>query len=423
MARRPESNYDVVVVGGGAAGVGAAIGAAKAGAKTCLIEKYGFLGGAAANAQVLAYCGFFHQGEEPIQAVGGVGEQVLGELRKLGVGAEPFHSETTGNWIVLFDSERLKIALDRICKAHGVDVFLHTRLASASRTGSHIESVMLAGMDGRQRLIGESYVDASGDANLALVAGMECRVGDEEGRLQASTMPLRIGGLSPELKIDREAMKKAVLSYNERSPFKINRTDGGIYTRVPGSSDLWWLTIDHPMPDLSVKSFTTAEQTAREMAYELVETLKRDVQGFEGAWLAQTGPQIGLRESRHPAARREVTFEDVIEGRLDDEGVARAAWPIELHGEAGKPIYHSVGGAGYCHVPLDALRAKSLDNLWYAGRVIGADSRAYGSVRVMGTAFATGEAAGVAATFSDSGSRQTLASRVQEKLRAGGAII
>jgi hypothetical protein len=423
MSRRPEAHYDVIVVGGGAAGVGAAIGAAKAGARTCLIEKYGFLGGAASNAQVLAYCGFFHQGDEPVQAVSGVGEQVLEELRRLGVSAEPYHSETTGNWIVLFDSERLKIALDRICSAHGVDVFLHTRLAAATRTGRHIESVTLAGMDGRQRLIGENYVDASGDANLALVAGVDCRVGDEEGRLQATTMPLRIGGLHPDLKIDRNAMKNAVLTYNRTSRHPIHRTDGGIYTRVPGSSDLWWLTIDYPMADLSPRSFTLAEQTTREMAHELVETLKRTVDGFAGAWLAQTGPQIGLRESRHPAARREMTFDDVVEGRLDPHGIARAAWPIELHGEAGKPVYHSVGGQGYCHVPLAAIRAAGLDNLWYGGRVIGADSRAYGSIRVMGTAFATGEAAGVAATIADSGDPATLVQRVQAQLRDGGALI
>ena len=92
---KPESDYDVIVAGGGAGGVGAALGAAKAGARVLLVEKYGFLGGAATNAQVLAYCGFFLQGPEPIKAVGGAADLVLEELRKLGLNCDPFQSPTT----------------------------------------------------------------------------------------------------------------------------------------------------------------------------------------------------------------------------------------------------------------------------------------------------------------------------------------
>ncbi|MEQ8294896.1 MAG: FAD-dependent oxidoreductase [Nitratireductor sp.] len=423
MTRRPEADYDVIVVGGGAGGVGAALGAAKAGAKVCLVEKYGFLGGAATNAQVLAYCGFFQQGGAPRQAVSGAGEQVLEALRALGVKAEPYHSETTGNWIVLLDPERLKVALDRLCAAHGVDVMLHTRLAAVSRTGSRLEAATLAGMDGRSRVAAEAFVDASGDANLALVAGVDYRVGDEERRLQAATMPVRIGGLDPDLKIDRAAIKAAVDTYNERAEFKINRTDGGIYTRVPGSSDFWWLVIDREMADLGTRTFTRAEQSGREMALLLVDVLREKVPGFERAWLAQTGPQIGVRESRHPAARYEITYDDVVGGRQREDGVARAAWPIELHKEAGKPFYQSIGADGFFHVPLDAVTARGLDNLWYAGRVVGADSLAYGSIRVMGTAFATGEAAGTAAALAAEAGKAPDAGTVRARLIENGAMI
>ncbi len=423
MSRKPESDYDVVVAGGGAAGVGAALGAAKAGAKVCLVEKYGFLGGAATSSQVLAYCGFFQQGDKPIQAVGGAGEQVLDVLRGLGVEAKPYHSETTGNWIVLLDPERLKVALDRICAEHNIDVLMHSRVAAASRTGAHIESVTVAGMDGRERIGAEAFVDASGDANLALVSGMDFRIGDEEGRLQAATMPLRIGGLSADLKLDREAIKQAVAEYNKTGPFPIHRTDGGIYTKVPGTTDFWWLIVDLEIDDLNSRSFTGAERKGREIAMALVASLRKTVPGFENAWLANTGPQLGIRESRHPQARYQMTYEDVVEGRQRSDGIARAAWPIELHGEAGKPVYHSVGRDGYCHVPLDAIRASRIDNLWYAGRVIGADSRAYGSIRVMGTAFATGEAAGTAAALSAETGKAPDADAVRAVLQAGGAIL
>lgn len=420
---RSETNFDVVVAGGGAGGIGAALGAAKAGARVALVEKYGFLGGAATNAQVLAYCGFFQQGEAPIPAIAGAGEQVLEEMRKLGVECAPYHSPTTGNWIVLLDPERLKVALDRVLAAHGVEVLLHSRVAAASRTAEALESVTVAGMDGRFRLIAESFVDASGDANLALVAGLPMRTGNGEGSIQAYTMPLRIGGLSPETRIERERMQAAVELFNARSRFRINRTDAGIYTRVPGSSDFWWLVIDREMPDLSSQSFTRAEQSGREMGLLMVDILRESVPGFERAWLAQTGPQIGVRETRHPAARYEISRDDVLRGRLREDGVARAAWPIELHSQAGKPVYERVGGKGYYHVPLDALHARGLANLWYAGRVIGADPHAYGSTRVMGTAFATGEAAGVAAALTARSGEAPDAASVRNMLEANGALL
>ena len=92
-----------------------------------------------------------------------------------------------------------------------------------------------------------------------------------------------------------------------------------------------------------------------------------------------------------------MTGEDLLTGRQRPDGVARAAWPIENHESPGKPVYRPIGGDGFADIPLDCLRAKGLDNLYYSGRLIGADAMAYGSIRVMGTAFATGEAAGRAA--------------------------
>ncbi|MFD1697036.1 FAD-dependent oxidoreductase [Roseibium aestuarii] len=394
MSRKPEADYDVIVAGGGAAGVGAALGAARAGAKTLLVEKYGFLGGAATSSNVLAYCGFFQQGPEPIKAVGGVADLVLDELRGLGLNCDPFKSPTTANWIILLEPEAVKLALDRVLAAHGVDVLLHTRVAAVTRTADRLESVTLAGMDGRRRIAAEAFVDATGDANLALLTGLACRTGDENGHLQAISAPIRVGGRNPTVPIDRAAIIAAFESYNKTGDWPTARPDGGIFTEVPLTGEMWWMMFDHPLKDLSSRSFTEAEQAARAAAHDYVQVLRKHVPGFEHAYLAQTGPQIGIRESRHPPARYELTGEDLLTGRQRPDGVARAAWPIEDHSVPGKPVYKPIGGAGYADIPLDCLRAKGLENLCYAGRVIGADSAAYASIRVMGTAFATGEAAG-----------------------------
>ena len=395
MSRKPESDYDVVVAGGGAGGVGAALAAARMGARVLLVEKYGFLGGAATNAQVLAYCGFFQQGPEPIKAVEGAADLVLDELRKLGLDCTPFRSPTTSNWIILLEPEAVKLALDRVLAANGVDVLLHTRVAAVSRTADRIQSVTLAGMDGRSRVIGEAFVDATGDANLSLVAGVPCRTGNRDGQLQAISAPIRIGGRNRRVPIDRDTIKTAFKAYKGIWPSA--RDDGGIYTEVPNTGEMWWMMFDHPLADLSSESFSRAERAAREAAHDYVALLRAKVPGFEQAYLVQTGPQIGIRESRHPAARYDLTWEDLTTGRQREDGVAKAAWPMEDHSVAGRPTYAPIGGEGWASIPLDALRAKDIDNLYFAGRVIGADDRAYASIRVMGTAFATGDAAGAAA--------------------------
>ena len=411
------SGYDVIIAGGGAAGIGAAVSAAKAGAKTLLVEKYGFLGGAATASQVLAYCGLFCQGKQPIKAVGGTADIVLSALKKLGLDSRPYCSPTTLNWMILLDPETLKLALDRILKAHNVDLLLHTRLAAVSRTGDMIEALTLAGMEGRRHVPAKAFVDATGDANMAMLAGIEYRIGDNEGKLQAASAPIRIGGCKPNLTIDRKAIIDAFATYNKTGSYPSARIDGGIYTKIPNSHDMWWVMIDLPFNDLSSESFTKMEQLQREAAHDYVKVLRENVAGFENAYLLQTGPQIGIRESRHAMARYEMTAEDILTGRQRDDAIARAAWPIEDHSIAGKPTYQSVGGKGYAHVPFDSIRSKGLENLYYAGRVIGADPKAYASVRVMGTSFATGDAAGVAAAIGAD------ISKIQKTLIENGAII
>lgn len=416
--RKVESEYDVIIAGGGAAGIGAALGAARSGAKVCLIEKYGFLGGAATHSLVLAYCGFFQQGSEPIRAVAGAGDIVLNEMHNVGMDGRPYCSPTTGNWIILLEPEGIKLALDRVLKAHNVDVFLHNRVAAVTRTGRDIESVIVAGMNGREKVIAEAFVDATGDANLSLLAGTSIQTGNENGFLNAASAPIRIGGIDPKLKINRQQIIDAFKHYNKSGAYPTSRTDGGIYTRMPGSGDLWWMMIDLPMKDLSSITFSHAERNMRAAAHEYVNVLKTTVEGFADAYLVQTGPQIGIRESRHPKARYQLTGDDLMSGRLREDGVARAAWPAELHTQSGKPTYHPIGGKGYAHVPLDSLRSMEIDNLYYAGRIIGADDLAFGSIRVMGTAFATGEAAGVVAVNPNSSSQE-----IRKKLTSIGALI
>ena len=421
---RGPDNFDVAVVGGGAAGVAAALGAARCGASVVLVERYGFLGGAATNASVLAYCGLFKQGSEPERCVAGAADVVLAELAALGQMTDAFRSPSTGNWILPLEPEPLKLALDRVLLRAGVTLRLHSLLIDADRHGARLNAIRVADHAGTHTIAATTFIDASGEADLAARAGAGVLTGGLEGHpLQAASMPLRIGGVQKDAPFDRGLLRAMVRAHNARSPHPILRDDGGIIIRLPRSDEVWWLVADISTPGLASADLTQAECHARELAWAYVHSLRQHMPGFENAYLLGTGPQLGIRETRHVATRARVTLADARDGILRDDGIALAGWPMENHHAPGNPVYAKIGGSGVFHVPLDALRADGFDNLWCAGRIIGADASAFGSIRVMGTAFATGHAAGVAAALQAESSAGASAPAVRQTLLTQGAML
>lgn len=394
----PIERYDVVVAGGGAAGVAAAVGAARAGAHTLLVERYGFLGGAATNALVLSYCGFFTPGEAPARTIGGVGAELLAGLSALGFDIAPVRSKS-GNWIVILDVEAVKLALDRLVLGAGVALNLHTRLVAVARNGSRIDAVTVADHRGLRDIEAAAFVDATGEASLAAFAAVPMsQPGGRGAHVQPASFPIVIDGIAPDAPFDRELMTRLIERYNATATLPIARADGGPVFRLPFSHNVWWMTIDIATDGISGDDLARAETSAREQAWACV-ALLRQHPGFENAHLAASGPQIGIRESRRPRSLRDVTAADGREGRRAADGIARASWPMEIHEGPGRARFVPIGGAGFFDVPHGALQPVGVDNLRLAGRVIGADREAYGSVRVMGTAFATGHAAGVSAAL------------------------
>jgi hypothetical protein len=391
-------HYDVVVVGGGTAGVAAAVGAAQCGAHTLLIERYGFLGGAATHSNVLAYCGLFAQGGDvPRSVVGGVGAAVLGHMRDMGIDSSARRSYS-GNWIVPLNCEAVKIALDMAVLEAGVEVRMHTRLIAASTSDGNITSIIVADHLGTHEITAGAMVDASGDCNLAYASGAQASAYYPEGSpIAPASYPIRVGGVPRSAQIDKKYLVAAAATISQNIGRASIRKNGGIMTRLPGTDDLWWLAVDVVTDGLSSRDMTIAEMDGRRMAWLAVGALRANAPGFEHANLSGTGPQIGIRETRHVATRASVSEQDAAEGRLRNDGVGCAGWPMEIHHAPGQTEYRSIGAYGYFHVPMGAIQAANLSNLWLAGRTIGADPAAYASVRVMGTAFATGQAAGVGA--------------------------
>src|ERR1700693_2336 len=204
-------SYDVIVVGGGAAGTAAAIGAASAGARTLLVEAGPFLGGAATLKNVLTFCGLFTNHQKK-QAVYGIADQVLQQLRGMGAVSEPiqFHGV-----VVLIEPESVKYALDQPCKRAGVHVCLHTMLLSATRNGDHITSVTLHDHNGNHEVSAKAFVDASGEGDLAFFGGASVRYGNH-GTVQRGRLCVRVGGTTRDADLSPATWTSAIRQAKQR---------------------------------------------------------------------------------------------------------------------------------------------------------------------------------------------------------------
>ncbi|MBC2406969.1 MAG: FAD-dependent oxidoreductase [Pseudomonas sp. PGPPP1] len=410
--------YDVAVVGGGAAGIAAALAAAECGRSVVLIEDYGFFGGTATISGVQSYCGFLTSGPHPERVVAGMGLRVLEALQAFGHPVEPV-LQSSGNWIILLDPERLKVVLDRLVLNAGITPLLHCRVIATEGQNGHIDALLCSHPEGHLRLEVGSVVDATGNANVAaMIAPHSIRP-----RLQAATLTVRIGNVAPGHAPDREALHAAVIDYQRRTQRHLARSNGGYFVPLPWSGSYWAMMIDVDLVNTDAHYLTRAEIEARSIAHDYLESLRRTVPGFEQAILETSGPQLGIRSTRCVTSQQDVLADDALSARQRANGIARSGWPCELHPGCGVTEYRAIPHHGWFHVPFGALIPEGSDNLWLAGSSIGADDIAFGSVRVMGTSFATGHAAGVSAALSSRLSQRTGFDAVKRVLLEQGALL
>lgn len=393
---KPE-RYDVLVVGGGAAGVGAAVGAAKAGARVGLIEAAGCLGGAGTMRNVLTYCGLYTLGENAQQAVAGMADEVLAKLRGWGAVTPPTRHRGV---FVIFDPEGAKRALDEVCHEAGVDVLLHAFVSGADREDNAVSRLRYADHSGEHTAEALAFVDASGDCDLACFAGASTRYGND-GAVNLGTLGTRFGGIAPDADVSAATVTHAIEAAKARGVGPLSKSKS-VIARLPLSGDVVAYLASEHYDARDARSMSCAEMAGRTQAWTYLEIL-RGLPGWERAYLASTGPQFGTRESRHINSVRQLTWDHVTEGRRAEDCVALGAWGVEWHDRKTyessfiyPPNVDKVGGGTY-DIPLDCLRSLDTPNLFAGGRTADGDRQAGASLRVMGTAFATGQAAGVAA--------------------------
>jgi FAD dependent oxidoreductase len=413
---RPEE-YDVLVVGGGSAGVAAAVGAVRTGARVGLVEAGGCLGGAATMRGVLTYCGLYTLVDAPRQAVAGVADEVLVKLRHWGAVTPPVRHRGV---FVVFDPEGVKRALDEVCTEAGVEVLLHAFVFRADREADAVARIHFADHSGEHALAAKAFVDASGDCDLAFFAGASTRYGND-GALNLGTLGTRFGGIAPHANISAETVTRAIGQAKARGIGPISK-DKSVIARLPMSGDVVAYLASEDYDPRDVRSITRAEISGRIQAWTYLEIL-RTLPGCEHAYLVSTGPQFGTRESRHINSMRQLTWQDVTQGRRSEDCIALGAWGVEWHDrKTFESSFIYPPQRGTYDIPLTCLMSADTPNLFAAGRTADGDRQAGASLRVMGTAFATGHAAGVAAAcYVQQGCVE--ANGVRKILRGQGALL
>ena len=416
--------WDVIVAGGGVSGSMAAVASARLGARTLVVERYGFLGGTLANAGVGPMM-TFHAGSR--QVVGGLAQELVERLCARG-GCLGHIEDTTGyaSSVTPFDPESLKLVLDEMLAESGADVLFHARLAGAEREGERISAISVCAKGGMTRLRAKVFIDATGDGDLAFASGAQTQKGRAmDGLCQPMTTNMRVGGvdipaLRAEIRRRPENFNIRDLSALDRSPrlsvagfyeeFQAAKAAGRLSTQRedvllfetvnPGEVIVNTTRVIRLNP-VDPWELSQGEREGRRQAHELMAFLRERCAGFQKAVLLTTGIQIGVRESRRVVGEHMLTQEELMNSTPFADAVAMGGYPIDIHNPAGSQTLtvHLKPGQFYT-IPLRCLIAEKIGNLLVSGRCISATHEAGAAIRVTPIAMATGHAAGVAAALS-----------------------
>ncbi len=399
---------DLCVAGGGVAGVSAAIEAAKLGARVVLVDAQPALGGQATNSMIGTFCGLFSNGPERYQITHGIADGILADL-----GAEGALSYRDGplTTVILYDEVALGRWIENAVFAAGITVVPGAVLRGAALDGRRITGLDLATRYGDVSVEANAFVDATGDAALAWLAGLSCN--EAAGAPVMGTQMMVLEGIDEARQPERETLSGRLKEV--AADYGLVRTDGFAFVFAGRGTAL--VNMTHMETPLDAVAAAITAQEGKRQTDAVLRFLKTEFpEGFADARVRSYG-YPGIRQTRWIAGVRQITTEEVREGLRYPDAVARAAWSIELH-DSPEAVYWEPFGDDHMHyVPLSAMISEDADNLVAAGRCIDGDVAALSSVRVMGPCMATGAAAAHALDLAGSGSvHQIDIATLQERL-------
>ena len=462
MSTNIVENAQVIVVGGGSAGLNAAIAASRNGANTLLVEQYGFPGGTLAMANVGPLAPFHFKDKQVIK---GIPQEIVDRL--IANNAATGHLKAvpeygSGSYMCYFDREVYKYVVLEMLEEAGCRLLLHSHFSDVIMDGKSVKGIIVDNKSGRQRLQSDVVIDASGDADVAARAGVDFEVGrKKDGLTEAMTLIFEVANVDEDklwkyvhgnpsefewasalqpasvtpanfrrqyyvaqgfLSLVKQAVKEKELHIGRNSLLFQSSLRPGVLifnsTRVCGAKGI------------DSQELTSAEIDSRKQVFSIMGLLQKHVPGFEQAYVLSTGPQIGVRETRRIIGEYYLTGEDVLQGRKFPDGIAGGYFAIDIHSEeSGLGYTNKEGGSVWKDlsdsytIPYRCLIPAEIENLLVTGRCISASHEAQGSCRSTGTCMATGQAAGTAAALAIKQSitpREVKAKNLRAKLMEQG---
>ena len=419
--------YEVVVLGGGPAGIAAAAAAGRAGRSTILVERYGFLGGAGTAAGLANFCGLHAKVHgEHRQVVHGVCDEVLDRIQHLGGLAQPHMLFGGKIQAQAYDISAYKIAADELLLGAEVKLVFH-----AIAVGFVDAHLLIETKSGRGAIAGQVFIDCSGDGDLAAWAGVPYEVGDGKGGMLYPSTMYRIGGVDagkagnaweaiPRLMEEAEAKGRR---FPRKKP---------IVRPQPNPSE-WRANLTQIRnPDGSAVSGIDAEQLAfgevegRRQVRDTFEFIRSVTPGFERAYIADIAPQIGIRETRRIRGAYMLTEDDVLDCADFPDSIGVNGWPVEAHVAGSVDFVFQRAPRGYNQLPYRMLVPAKTQNLLVAGRCASMTHGGQSAARVSGACFAMGQAAGTAAHLALKGGvtpAQVEVRELKKKLEGDGAFL
>lgn len=402
---------DVLVVGGGAAGVAAAVTAARHGLTVALLERYGFCGGGAVAGMSGTVCGIYEASDDPDappkKAVFGFLDEFIAEMEMRGGLGPPVRYGKT--FTRVHDQLIWREAADALLEKAGVDVFFHTTVSSAVVEDETVCGVSAHTKEGTFEFRAPITIDASGDADVTAMAGLPNFIGDE-GHVQNPTMIFRLMGVDVERFLARYGddtimppdVTEMIQTANAGNEYDLPRSKIWMFTTTrPGELLANCTRIvgrdGRELNPLFARDFTEAEIMGRRQMREYARFFRDHLEGCEDSFVNDTGVQVGVRQTRQIEGVYKLKNDDVTGGAKFADGIARSPWPIELHAGS-KPKVHWLLDDVY-EVPFRCFVPARGEGLLVAGRCLSAEHEAVASARVTAQCFSYGQAIGHAAAI------------------------